>query len=143
MGPSVTDLHPLPVPPDMPFAAEPDAVVILVHERPGAHDRLPTATPTCPTLSNGAGCFLCKGQSVEFCVDFTVRKPFDQGHGYDRRSEACRCLAGPSWAPVGDVGTGRSLAAAIHCVAHSPTISLRTCTDDHVPRRISDSTRDS
>ena len=81
MGPPVTDLHPLPVPPDKPFKAEPDAVVILAHELPGVRDWLPTATPTGPSLSDGdSGFLLCVGQSVEFCADLPVRKPFDQGH---------------------------------------------------------------
>jgi len=79
MGPSVTDLHPLPVPPDKPFAAKPDAVVILAHELSAARDRLPTATPTRPNLSDGDGPFLRSRQSVEFRADLPVRKPFDQG----------------------------------------------------------------
>jgi hypothetical protein len=79
MGPSVTDLHPLPVPPDKPFAAEPDAVVILAHELPGVRDWLPTATPTGPSLSAGDDGFPCERQSVKFCTDLPVRKPFDQG----------------------------------------------------------------
>ena len=92
MGPPVTDLHPLPVPPDKPFKAEPDAVVILAHELPAARDRLPTATPTDPSLSDGDGGLLCVGQSVKFCADLPVRKPLDQGHccaprgRYPRRS---------------------------------------------------------
>ena len=80
MGPPVTDLHPLPVPPDKPFKAEPDAVVILAHELPGVRDWLPTATPTGPSLSAGDGGFRFVRQSVKFCTDVTVRKPFDQGH---------------------------------------------------------------
>src|SRR5450759_2025018 len=45
MGPSVTDLHPLPVPPDKPFAAKPDAVVILAHELSAAHSHTDTPEP--------------------------------------------------------------------------------------------------
>jgi len=52
MGLSVTYLQLLSVPPEESFAAEPDAVVILAHEVPGAGDRLPTATPTGPSLSD-------------------------------------------------------------------------------------------
>jgi len=77
----VRNLQRLSVPPEEPCAAEPDAVVILAHELSGTRDRLRTATPTGPSLSNGdGGFFLCVGQSVEFCADLPVRKPFDQGH---------------------------------------------------------------
>ncbi|HZL66986.1 MAG TPA: hypothetical protein VFC29_06600, partial [Candidatus Limnocylindrales bacterium] len=56
----------------------------MAHELSGTRDRLPTATPTGPSLSNGdGGFFLCVGQSVEFCADLPVRKPFDQGHHKD------------------------------------------------------------
>jgi hypothetical protein len=66
--------------PEVPFAAEPDTVVILVDEHPSARDRLPTSTPTGPSLSDGDGGFLRGGQPVEFCADLPVRKPLDQGH---------------------------------------------------------------
>jgi hypothetical protein len=79
MGLSVTYLQLLSVPPEEPFAAEPDAVVILAHELLGAGDRLPTATPTGPSLSDGDGGFLRGGQPVELCADLPVRKPLDQG----------------------------------------------------------------
>jgi hypothetical protein len=74
------DLQPLPVPPDEPLAAEPDAVVILAHEFPAAPDRLPTPTPTRLRLSAGDSGFLCGGQSFKLCAYVPVRKPFDQGH---------------------------------------------------------------
>jgi hypothetical protein len=80
MGLSVTYLQLLSVPSEEPFVAEPDAVVILAYELSGTRDRLPTATPTGPSLSGDDGFFLCVGQSVEFCADLLVRKPFDQGH---------------------------------------------------------------
>jgi hypothetical protein len=79
MGLYVTYLQLLSVPPEEPCAAEPDAVMILANELPGAGDRLPTATPTGPSLSDGEG-FLRGGQPVEFCADLPVRKPLDQGH---------------------------------------------------------------
>ena len=58
MGLSVTCLQRLSVPPEEPFAAEPDAVVILTHELPALRNRLPTATPARRSLSDGDGGFL-------------------------------------------------------------------------------------
>jgi hypothetical protein len=78
MGLSVT-YRLLSVAPEEPFAAEPDAVMILAHELPGARYRLPTAAPTGPSLSAGGGGFLGIWQSVELCADLPVRKPLDQG----------------------------------------------------------------
>src|SRR5664279_4229684 len=58
MGLSVTCLQRLSVPPEEPFAAEPDSVVILTHELPALRNRLPTATPARRSLSDGDGGFL-------------------------------------------------------------------------------------
>jgi hypothetical protein len=80
MGLSVTCLQRLSVPPEEPFAAEPDAVVILTHELPALRNRLPTATPARRSLADGDGGFLGIWQSVEFYADLPVRKPLDQGH---------------------------------------------------------------
>jgi hypothetical protein len=76
----MTYLQLLSVSPEEPFAAQPDTVVILVHELPGALNRIPTATPTGLSLSDGDVGVLCAGQSVQFCADLPVRKPLDQGH---------------------------------------------------------------
>src|SRR5450759_2892293 len=65
--------------PEVPFAGEPDTVVILVDEHPSARHRPHTTAPTDPRL-NGDGGLRSAGQSVEFCADVPVRKPFDQGH---------------------------------------------------------------
>jgi hypothetical protein len=78
--PRATYLLLLSVPPEEPFAAEPDSVMILAHELPGARYRLPAAAPTSPSPSDGDGGFLGIWQSVEFCADLPVRKPLDQGH---------------------------------------------------------------